>query len=142
MVHSTQELGLQSKRGMHELSAVAEDGQNHWAPLQKLPFEETIEIALPVPHMSASRQAYIMHAVGGYIVTFSLGRRLTDGRTPQRQSLPCIVTQHLFRFARMAAWFQPRFQPDLCQSDISAFGANATILINRSLGWAQEEKNG
>ena len=24
------------------------------------------------------------------IVTFSLGRRLTDGRTPQRQSLPCF----------------------------------------------------
>ena len=72
------------------------------------------------------------------IVTFSLGLRLTvtDGRTPQQQSLPCIVAQHLFLFARMAAWFQSRFQRDLCQSDI-----NATILINRSLGWAQEKKN-
>ena len=76
------------------------------------------------------------------IVTFSLGRRLTDGRTPQRQSLPCIVARSTFFFLRGWQLGSSHGCRPIYVNPISfAFGANATILIHRSLGWAQEEKN-
>ena len=62
---------LRDRHVLRELGAVAEDGQNHWVPLQELPFEEIILFAYAadhssLPHMSASRQACIMRKLEGF----------------------------------------------------------------------------
>ena len=61
---------LQDRHALRELSRVAEDGRNHWVPMQELPFDEIIVFAQltthPVPHTSASRQACTMRALEGF----------------------------------------------------------------------------
>ena len=53
----------------------------------------------------------------------------------------CIVAQHLFFLRGWQLGSSHSFGPIYVNPISFAFGANATILINRSLGCAQEEKN-
>ena len=48
---------LQDRHALRDLSAVAEDGRNHWVPQQDLPFEEIIIFAYAADH--SSRPTYV-----------------------------------------------------------------------------------
>jgi hypothetical protein len=48
---------LQDRHALRDLSAVAEDGRNHWVPQQELPFEEIIVFAYAADH--SSRPTYV-----------------------------------------------------------------------------------
>ena len=75
------------------------------------------------------------------IVTFSLGGRLTDRRTPQRQSYLVYYRSTFFFLRGWQLGSSESFSPIYVNPISLAFGANATILINRSLGWAQEKND-
>ena len=48
---------LQDRHALRDLSAVEEDGRNHWVPQQELPFEEIIVFAYAADH--SSRPTYV-----------------------------------------------------------------------------------
>ena len=48
---------LQDRHALRDLSAVAEDGRNHWVPKQELPFDEIIVFAYAADH--SSRPTYV-----------------------------------------------------------------------------------